>query len=156
MKLLQDLITGIQNNAFSQKSVIQSVRIHNNFVFCMFCHHCPLPLLCCGSVGPLAMPPLYKVLQSVLLSITATFEVHGKNESISDKDESCYLFGSDYGCYMDDTIQSIPNTSPAFLKSALAVIIFPILAKAQIIDPLSLIRSVLCPNLSRPFTICCN
>ena len=59
-----------------------------------------------------------------------------------------------YG-YMDDTIQSIPNTSPAFLKSALAVIIFPTLAKAQIIDPLSWILSVLCPSLSSPFTICC-
>jgi len=26
-----------------------------------------------------------------------------KHESISDNDVSCYLFGSDYGCYMDDT-----------------------------------------------------
>jgi len=78
VKLLQDLITGIQNNAFSQKSVIQSVRIYNNLVFCTFCHHCPLPLLCCGSVGPLSVPPFYNVLQSVLLSITTTFEVHGK------------------------------------------------------------------------------
>lgn len=57
VKLLQDVTTGIQNNAFSQKTS---------------------PLLCCWSVRPLSTPPFYNVLQSVLLSITTTFEVHGK------------------------------------------------------------------------------
>jgi len=80
VKLLQDVITGIQNNALCLLSE-QCDSVCKNpqqLVFCMFCHHCPLPLLCCGSVGPLAMPPLYNVLQNVLLSITTTFEVHGK------------------------------------------------------------------------------
>lgn len=78
MKLLQDLITGIQNNTFSQNSVIQSVKIHNNLVFCTFCCLCPLPLLCYVSVRPLSMPLFCNVLQSARLSVTTTFEVHGK------------------------------------------------------------------------------
>jgi hypothetical protein len=65
-------------NAFSQKGVIQSVKIHNNLVFRTFCHHCPLPLLCRGSAGPLSTPLFYNVFQSLLLSIITTFEVHGK------------------------------------------------------------------------------
>jgi hypothetical protein len=69
--------------------------------------------------------------------------------------KSCYLFDSDCSFYIVGTIQSIPNTSPPFLKSALAVIMFPSLDRAQIIDPLSRIRSVLCPSFSNPFTICC-
>lgn len=68
--------------------------------------------------------------------------------------ESCYLFDSDCSFHIAGIIQSIPNTSPPFLKSALAVIMFPSLDNAQIIDPLSRIRSVLCPSFSNPFTIC--
>jgi hypothetical protein len=68
--------------------------------------------------------------------------------------ESRYLFDSDCIFYIAGTIQSIPNTSPPFLKSAFAVIMFPSLDRAQIIDPLSRIRSVLCPSFSNPFTIC--
>lgn len=94
-----------------------------------------------------------KACLSVSLVCMTTFRLLNKVKYTKHQ-ESCYLFDSDCSFYIAGIIQSIPNTSPPFLKSALAVIMFPSLDNAQIIDPLSRIRSVLCPSFSNPFTIC--